>query len=396
MSFSFFKNKPSLSFVFDIRDSSVSVAVARFEQDKKPEIVLCQHFDLKYQDSKNHKEYLSSLIRVLDKAVVSVRKGLIRIGNGEKIGAHYFFIGSPWSVSQSKTIKIVKDKPFEINNAVLEKIILGEESSVEKNIEEQNLSEDWTLLEEKIIQTKLNGYKVDNIFGKKTLNLAMELFVSFIPKEIKDKISSFVDEKIGKNIKRQNNSRILSSYTFFRDLYSNRNDFICVDLGKIITDVYVVRDDIIFGVASIPFGEENIIQTSLSKTSLSRDVFLSHLNIGQDNKFDLISHNNGEDLLKTGIDLWKNKLTESLSEICTEMNIPNDMFIVSNSVISQILVKELSNKEKGNRFEILGSKIEISDIREGVIDNCILNGKSFANEPYVKMNLVFLDKTLKQ
>ncbi|MFA5652183.1 MAG: hypothetical protein WC933_02360 [Candidatus Paceibacterota bacterium] len=396
MSFSLFKKAPSLSFVFDIRDTSVSIAVARFEIEKKPEIILCQNFELKQQDSNNHKKYLSSMIRTIDKAIISARRGLIKIGNKEDIGKYYFFVGSPWSVSQTKTIKIIKDKPFEINNRVLEKIIVGEEFALEKSIEEQTLEPNWKVLEEKIIQSKLNGYKIDDIFGKKTSNLAIELFVSFIPYEIKDKMSSYMDKRIGKNIKRQNNSCILSSYSFFRDLYSNKNDFIYVDVGKLITDVYVVRDDVIFGIVSYPFGEEKIIQISQSKTNLPRDIFMSHLSVGQDKKFDLTSHNNGEDLLKSGFNLWKSKLKDSLSKICTEMNIPNNMFILTNSLISSILAKELSAVDNNKRFEILNSPIEVSAIGEGVLNNFILNGKAFANEPYIKMDLVFLDKIFKQ
>jgi hypothetical protein len=395
MSF-FFKNKPSLSFVFDIRDVSVSLAAARFETDKKPEIILCQNFELKHQDFQNHKEYLSSMLRTLDRAILSVRKSLVKTGNREKIGKYYFFIGSPWVVSQSKTIKIIKDKPFEISDSVLEKIIIGEEFSIEKDIEEETQKPNWKVLEQRIIQSKLNGYKVDDIFGKKTSNLAIELFVSFIPYEIKDKLKSYMEERIGKNIKRHNNSCTLSSYSFFRDLYSNKNDFIYIDIGKLITDVYVVRDDIIFGVASMPFGEENIIQTSLSKTNLSRDIFMSHISVGQDKKFELESHNNGEDLLKSGFDIWEDNLKNTLPKICTEMNIPNNMFIITNSIISDMLVKELSDKENNKQFEILGSKIEVSVIKENILNDFILNGGAFVNEPYIKMDLVFLDRMLKQ
>ncbi len=394
MCFSLFKNKPSLSFIFDIRDASVSLSVARFEKDKKPEIILCQNFEIKRQDSENHKKYLSSLTETLDKAVVSARRSLVKNDNGEKISAYYFFIGSPWSVSQSKTIKIIRDRPFEINNDILEKIIVGEELVIEKQLEGQTLKPNWKVLEEKIIQSKLNGYKIDDIFGKKTSNLTVEFFVSFIPNEIKNKLLSYIDKKLGKNIKIQNNSRVLSSYSFFRDLYSDKNDFIYVDIGKLITDVYAVREDVIFGIASIPFGEEKIIETSLSKTNLSRDIFMSHISIGQDKKFDLVSHNNAGDLLKSGFDLWKNKLEDSLSQICTEMNIPNNMFIITNSIISSILAKELSNKGKNKQFEMLGSKIQTLGITEDVINSFIFNGKAYVNEPYIKMNLVYLDRLL--
>ncbi len=394
MSFFFSKNKPSLSFVFDIRDTSVSLAVARFEIGKKPEIILCQNFGLKFRNTLSHNDYLSSMIKIIDKAVVSVRKGLVKIGNKEEIGAHYFFISSPWSASQSKTIKIIKDRPFDINNSVLKQILVGEESSIVKSLEEQTSEAKWKVYEEKIIQSKLNGYKVDDIFGKRTSNLAIELFVSFIPSELKDKISFYVDQKFGKDIKTQNNSCVLSAYSFFRDLYSNKNDFIYVDLGKLVTDIFVVKDDVIFGIASFPFGEESIIQSSLDKTNLSRNIFLSHINIGFDKKFDLDSHNNGEDLLKTGLDLWEANLKDSLSKICSEMNVPNNMFMITNSVISNILFRELSNVDKGKQFELFSSKIDVSAISEGVINNYTMNGKTFVNEPYVKMDIVFIDKII--
>jgi hypothetical protein len=158
----------------------------------------------------------------------------------------------------------------------------------------------------------------------------------------------------------------------------------------------VVRDDIIFGIASFPLGEENIIQTSLDKTNLSKQVFLSHINIGSEKNFDMVSHNRGADLLKFGFNQWKEKLKDSLSKICTEINIPNDMFIIKNSVISGILSNELSDKENKKKLEILGSKIEVSAIQENTINDFIFNGKAFPNEPYIKMDLIFLDKMFKK
>ena len=188
MSF-FFCKKTSLSFVFDIRDTSVSVGVVKLEKDKKPEIILCQKFELNIHDAKNYKKCIASLAKVLDKAVVSLRKELVKIGNKESIDTYYFFIGSPWSVSQSKTIKVIKDKLFEINNSLLKKIIGDEELYIENSLERQVFESDWDVLEEKIIQSKLNGYVIDDIYGKKTQSLTVELFVSFVTKEIKDKLS---------------------------------------------------------------------------------------------------------------------------------------------------------------------------------------------------------------
>jgi len=394
MSFFLFKKQPSLSFVFDIRDASISLAAVRFIKDKKPEIVLCQNFLFKTIDSKDNKKYLELMIKTLDQAILSVRQSLVKIGNKEKIEKYYFFIGSPWSISQAKTIKIIKDRPFEITNKVLGQILVGEESEIEKNIEDTTSEKNLKILEEKIIQSKLNGYKVEDIYGKKTLNLAVELFVTFIPSEIKDKICLNLNEKIGKNAKKQHHSCILSSYSYLRDLYSDKNDFIYADIGKLITDIYVVRDDIIFAIASIPYGEENIIQVSLNRTKLPKDVFLSNISIAEDKNFDLPADNNGAESLRLGLNFWKNKFMDTLSKVCTEMNIPNNLFVIPNSKITDVLVKDLSEDAKNGRLEILGTQIDVLVITENIINSFIENSKTFANEPYVKMNTIFVNKLL--
>ena len=396
MSFFHFKKKPSLSFVFDIRDTSLTLAAVRFEIDKKPEMVLCQNFEFKSQKPLDHNKYFSTLLKTIDAANISIRKSLVKINNNEGIDSYHFFIGSPWSISQSKTIKVIKDKPFEIDNNLLKKIIVGEENELVKNLGKENSETNWRIIEEKIVQSKLDGYKVNDIFGKKASNFAAELFVSFVPSELKEKILSYVSEKINKRIEKQNNSCILSSYSFFRDLYTDKNDFIYVDIGKLITDIYVVKDDVIFGVASFPFGGEHIIQNSLSKTNLTREIFMSHLNIGYDKKFNLTSHNNGEDLLKTGFDLWEENFISTMSEICTEINIPNNLFIFPNDLIVNMFTKNLIGKINNNKSKIFDSKVEVSVINEGVMNSFVSNGKIFLNEPYIKMDLVFLDKIFKQ
>ena len=78
-------------------------------------------------------------------------------------------------------VKILKDKSFEINNSLIEKIISNEEDLEKREVEKVNGMLDWKVLEEKITQSRINGYKTDIILGKKAKDLEVELFISFIP-----------------------------------------------------------------------------------------------------------------------------------------------------------------------------------------------------------------------
>jgi hypothetical protein len=387
------KKKPTLSFVFDIRDTSITIAAARLEKDNKPELVHCQNFKIENQDPADYEKHFDSIFKTIDNGVISLKRSLINMGNRENIGKYFFFVGSPWSVSESKMIKIIKDKAFEINNSLLGKIITGEEDSERKEIEKMKGMSGWGVLEEKIIQTKLNGYKTEVIYGKKTKELEIELFVSFIPQDIKNRLSSFESKILNKQKSGRLNSCTMSSYSFLRDLYSDKNDFICIDMGDFLTDAYVVRNDVIEANVTIPFGKKEIIESASIKAKMPEDILLSALHInsrGDDVNFAEKTNK----IASAGIKVWLKTLNEFISRVCTGMNTPKNLFIIINDEFTRALVKEIKNNKQDYDLNILNSGTEVTGIEENVLDGHITNAKVYKNEPHIKMDMAFLDKII--
>ena len=393
MSLFSFKKEPNLSFVFDIRDSSVTLAAVKIEKNIMPEIVFCQSFPIQIRDTSDHKKYLDSMLKTLDEAVLSVRKSLIKIGNAERIKNHYFFIGSPWSISQSKMIKVVKDRPYEVNNAFLKRIITNEETETEKQMEQNSGENNWRVLEEKIMESKLNGYQIEKIFGKKTTDFETEMFVSFIPYEMQNKIYSFAGAKLKKSSLKHAGSPMLSSYSFLRDIYPEKSDFIYVDMGSFLTDVYIVKDNIISAIASFPSGEKEIMQSAEKRTKMSEYLLYSSVNIHNDDNYDVASKKDFEKHIDLGLDQWLAKLSDSLSKLCTEFSLPKDIFIIPKDGFSKFIAKEISGK-KDNKLKVFGMEMEAQIVDEQLMNGRIVNGKMFLNEPYVKMDTVFLAKMI--
>lgn len=393
MSLFSFKKKPTLSFVFDIRDSSVTLAAAKLAKGEKPELVLCQNFPIQIEDAQDHAKYLAAMLGTLDLAILSVRKSLIKIGNTEKIGEHFFFLGSPWSISEAKSIKVTKDRPFEINNAFLEKIVTEKETESGKELGQSPAANNWRVLEERIIRSKLNGYALENIFGKRTSDFEMELFVSFIPYEIKNKIYSLVDAKAGKGALRHAGSSMLASYALLKDAYSQLNNFIAVDMGDFVTDMFVVRDGVIAGVASFPSGEKDIMRSAAERTKLPEHVVSSAVRIHRAGNYDSAPKADLEKHIGAGIDAWSAKLAESLGKLCTQFDIPKNILVLPKSELSSFIVGQIIAKE--NKLKILNTEMDMRIADEQQIDDRIINGKAFANEPHVKMDLVLLAKGLR-
>jgi hypothetical protein len=394
--FSFGKKETPLSFIFDIRDTFIAVAVSKISTDKKPEMILCQNFKIPLQDNLDYKKGLNEMLKTVDTAIVSVRKKLIKIGNNQKIGRYSFFIGSPWSVSKSKLIKVIKEKPFEINESFLKKVILSDEENLINKIPSKAEEKEWKILEEKVIQSKLNGYKIEKIYGKKVSDIELEIFVSFIPYEIKDKLSFFVDKKNIWGIKRTSNSCILSSYSFLRDLFSDKNDFVYIDIGNNLTDIYIVKEDIIHGIISFPLGENGIIESISKRTDILPEIIKSKLNLNCSMGCDEATIKDVGNLVRTGLSMWLLKFRNSVSRICNEKDLPSNIFMITNTDLTKLFANELKNNDNFNLLRNIGVKTDVVLINESFIDNQIINGSVFVGEPYVKMDLIFLDKLIKQ
>ena len=383
-----FKKKSYLSFVFDIRDTSISVAATKIEINKKPEIVYCQNFKIDNRDIAIIDKYTASMIKTLDTAIITTRKNLVKIGDKSIIKKYFFFIGSPWSVSQSKLIKIIKEKAFYVDDNFLGKIILSEENRIEKDIENSSKGIDWKLIEDKIIQTKLNGYKVEKIYEKKAKDVEIDIFLSFASQDILNKISLTVDSKF---TKQQISSCMLPAFTFLRDFYIDKNDFIYIDIGETITDICVVKDDVVFGTISFPFGERNIIQAISKISNISEDLVLSSINIKCSGNCDEKEYDKMEKLLNMGMYSWFEKFNDIIVKICSEKDIPKNIFILPNTDLSRIFSERIKTNGYLELFKKFGIEVNTLVLEENILDDFITNGRVFRKEPYIKMDLIFLN-----
>jgi hypothetical protein len=390
--FSFRKKESSLSLVFDIRDTSITVAVAKFYFDNKPEIFSCQNFKINFSKPINYDKYISVLLKTMEDSVVSVTRDLVKVGNKERISNYYMFFGSPWCISQSKVIRIEKDRPFLIDEKLLRQVLSKEEENLIQRIDSSSEEKNWMVMEEKIIQLKLNGYKVNKIYDRKAEKVEMEFLVSFIPKEIQDKIN----EPLRSKIKENSNSTILSSFSFLRDLFLDKNDFIYFDINESITDLYIVRGDVLEGVSSFPIGQSDIIKEISAKSNLSIDIITSKINIKYQGNCDEKTSDEVDSLIENGFKLWFENFNSTISKMSSPINLPNNIFVVANSSISKIFAEKMVKDSLDKKIELLNMKINTEIIREEVSHNIITNAKVYMNEPYIKMDLVFLDKLLRE
>jgi hypothetical protein len=67
-----------------------------------------------------------------------------------------------------------------------------------------------------------------------------------------------------------------------RDLFSDKNDFIYFEINDSITDLYIVRNDVLCEISSFPIGENDILNSISAKNNIPKEVIASKISIKHD------------------------------------------------------------------------------------------------------------------
>ncbi len=395
MNFFTIKNKNYFSMVFDIREFSLTVAVVKMINGKNSEIVSCQTFNISESEISSYKNYSESLIKIIDKAIIETYKSLIRLGIKTKINSRFFFVGSPWTISKAKSIKFIKNKNFSIDDVFLKRIFVAKEENLRKEIEKESEQIDLQVFEEEIIEAKLNGYRASSFYNRKAKEFEICLFTSFISKEINDKIKSCFGKKL-KGYDSHLHSQTLSTFTFTRDLFQDKNNFIYVDIGNLVTDIYIVINDVIHGIASFPFGESIIINNIAKDLKVTKEIVFSTLNIKCNGKCDIETENKIDLYVNTGLAKWAEQFNETLSKICKEKDAPLEVIMMPNTDLIKNFVDKIKNNKSESILKIFSNNPELTIINEEILNNFVCGGNVFKNQHHVKMDIILLDKLIKQ
>lgn len=379
--------------LFDIREFSMSIAVLKMSEGEKSEIISCQTFNISKSQSLDYGKYSEALIKSIDKNIIATHKSLIKHNIKNKISKHFFFVGSPWVSSKGKTVKFVKDKTFTIDDSFLKRVFVSNEEILKDQIKNSYNNTGWTIFEERVLEAKLNGYKVNDFLNKKTKEFEVHFLTSFIVKDVMDKFNDFLHKKI-KSDKNIVYSETISSFTFTRDLFQNKNNYIYVDIGKFVTDIYTVIEDRIQGIGSFPFGENSIVSSIAEDLKLSEEVVSSVLNIKCHGNCDEETEKKIDYYLQIGISKFFDKFNEALSGICKENEAPNEIITVLNTDLAKLIFEKIKKGNTEGKFKIFDKVPGLTVIDEMIVNNFIKGGEVFNNQSYIKMDIILLDKLI--
>src|SRR3989344_1687245 len=374
--------------IIDIGSSSVGVAFATAPKGAKPRILWSAREEMVFQTELNFSRFFSamtdSLGRVLARAVQS----------GHKMPRTFLVsLASPWYIAQTRRVHVARFKPFIITKKGITKLIEQEVASFQDyrlpNYRKV-VSEETRLLEAQSIQIKLNGYEVGDPYGTPATNMDMWVYISMSPGSVLDAVKNTLNKHVhAKTI--EFHSFPLLAFSTIRDIFTEANDFLLLDISGEVTDMSIVRDDVLLETISFPLGKNFLIRRIASAQSTSPEEALSLLHLYLEGRADEKTRMQIQTVLLAARGEWIALFTEALGNFSKELALPHKVFFTADPDVSGWFAKCIQSEGLGN-YTFTDEPLGVTIFDEAILSGFVSAEKASDKDPFLLLQAIFAAK----
>jgi hypothetical protein len=395
----FKKSDKEVSIIFDIGNGSIGASLVEFSSKNVP-ITLY-----------THREPLTFLPQVTSKRLVETMLTLLKdvAGHLQKEGLthiHHSFLGnynikdvfcifsSPWYISQTKVLRLNKEVPFLVSKSFVDELVQAEEeqfhTALREGKYEQIFGHDTRLLEKKIIHTKLNGYEIQNPIGKKANDLEITFFSSFISADLIKKVEATLHGIISfRNI--QFFSFALASWSATRDMFTDINNFLFLDISGEMTDISLTYKGVLVETISFPSGRNTLLRRVSEALKVPPEVALSYLLMH--------SHGNAEEKFAAKIEAvltetkheWLTALTQTLQTVSKDYTVPKKVFVTVDADLAHFFIDALK-QEMPIEFAIPQNMFDVMFLNSEKVSLFTHVAPKVSSDSFLALESIFLQK----
>lgn len=346
-----FLEKEDISLLINVNNGSINTSLFSFVKNKKPELLYC--VSAPFAGEKPDPLKLSdSMLMLLDSSLKNLvtnvwsKSGWKR---QKKISNVMVSFSSPWFLLKTKEIHLTQDTPFIITKKFINDITLKEEEVFKRDLL-KNYSEttqnQFSVIEKSVVHTKINGYVMDNVIGRKTKTFDASLLISVISQDIEQKVSDLVLKHT--HVPRESifmHNFPLVLFSAIRDDFEKDPNFILINSDSEITDIILVNDHVIKSIASFPFGKNTIIRYIAKSFKISFEIAESQLSLFMSKKMDDSISRAIQTLLEDLEKEWAIYLEDSLLTLSPKMIFPQKTYMLLNDETAPIFLSFIKIKK---------------------------------------------------
>jgi hypothetical protein len=381
----FSSKKSKIAITFDIGSSSVGVAAVLLSPKSKPKLVFSAREQMVFQENLKFDRFLSSMLGTLEKAARGLEHATLPPHSGKSFSV---FLASPWYASQTRVSK----KIFSESTVITDKLLLEVQKKEVDDFSEfemKKLGKGAVVIEAQNMQVKLNGYETLSPEEKTASLLETAMYISISPHNIihsvKEKISGIF------------HNRSVSFYTFsfssfavIRDIFFHQKDFFFLDISGEVTDISIVRDNILQETTTFPQGKNFLLRKIANALGASHTEALSYFTLATKGLLAEAEQEKAKKILSAIGKEWLGGLRTSLYNFSASGGfLPRDMFFTADEDVFAWFLGNIQDQELPE-ITLAEKAFAIHHVNAAFLSSFCDSGKSIQRDPFLMMEAVFL------
>ncbi|GEM_PF-6327404 len=316
-----------------VESGAVHATLCLIHPNSKPFIVHSVSKSIPFHERLIFDRFASATLQALADACQEITiKGIphiasrhVRHGHIDSVHCAY---GSPWYVSQTHHIDVVLPN----ESVVTKKTILDllERNSAKTRLALADKHDRAKVLQQDIIDVRLNGYSVDNPYGKKADRISFSVTTGILS----ESLSLYMEDVVGRFFGyKQITHHAEPSILFFgiRDTLATDTSFLALDISAEVTDISLVRNGILSETLSFPFGVRTAIRQFSQKSRVIASEVLGIMQGLKNKKLDSTISKKYETYASYVRSAWKSSATQALIPTLEESPLPKTALLFGNS-----------------------------------------------------------------
>ncbi len=383
------EKEENLFLLFDVGSASVGGALFKAGGSRVPEVIFCARESIDFEEKIEPEKFFSSTLRALN--AVTGKIHLSGLGRPEKI---FCVLSSPWYVSQTRFIKLEKNTPFVFTEKVADELIQKEIEILEKENTEKFGKESKKIrpIEFKSMKTFLNGYPIANPYGKKARILEMPAFISAGAEKILKKMEQTIRKHFHtENVKFM--SFAMAQFAVARDVWRDKENFLLVDIAGEVTDVSIVKKEVLHNSVSYPLGRNFIIRKIAQEFGFTLNEAESVISLYIQGHADKSLLRKILPFMKEAESDWLRGFQQSLIKISNDISIPADVFMSADRQFEKFF-GDIIETEQFSQYTLTESKFRVVPMNTEILHGLASFKEGVKRDPFIIAGIFYASRFL--
>ncbi len=379
-----------LALVFDVGSSSVGGVLFYMQKDGVPKIIYTIREPIKIEEEVNIDRFLFLTIQSLK--VVAGKICLAGMGAPTRI---FCVISAPWYASQTRTIRLEKNVPFLFTTKLADSLIEKEVGIFEDEylIKGAHAMNKIRPIELKNMKTVLNGYATNNPYNQKATSLEMMIFISMSQEHFLSKIEEVINQHYpGRKI--TFSSFVIASFTVARDMFINQESFLLINIGGEVTDISMIKKDILRESISFPMGKNFIIRGVAESLHITLEEAKSFVSLYKDGHMEDAMRTKLEPVISKLRADWLTTFQESISNLTNDISIPATIFITIDQDLLDFF-SEIIKTEQFSQYTLTESKFRIIFLGTEALHGIAIFEGNINRDPFLIIESIYINRFLR-